>query len=133
MSQQDKKFTYSVPWNCFLILAGTFIQAIGFKALGEPQGFVTGELYGVATLIHYMTGALNTRVSYLLLNIPMFILGYIYVAKRFLAYSSAAMISLSLFFMLIDFIIDLQNQFYAAVAFGAIIGAGAGIVLRSLG
>ncbi len=133
MTHQDKKFTYSVPWNCFLILAGTFIQAIGFKALGEPHGFVPGGLFGVATLIHYMTGALNTGVFYLLLNIPMFILGYIYVTKRFLAYSSIAMISLSLFFMLIDFRIELHNQLYAAVAFGAIIGAGAGIVLRSLG
>jgi len=77
MLQQDKKFTYSVPWNCFLILAGMFIQAIGFKALGEPQGFFPGGLFGVATLIHYMNGALNTVVFYLLLNIPMFILGYI--------------------------------------------------------
>ena len=47
MTHQDKKFTYSVPWNCFLVLAGTFIQAIGFKALGEPHGFVPGGLFGV--------------------------------------------------------------------------------------
>ena len=133
MSDQDRSYAYSVPWNCFLILVGTFIQAIGFKALGEPQGFIPGGLFGVATLIHYMTGSLNTGIFYLLLNVPMFILGYIYVSKRFLAYSAFAMISLSLFFMLIDFRINLGNQLYAAVAFGAIIGAGAGIVLRSLG
>ncbi len=133
MTIQDRKFYYSVPWNCFLILIGTFIQAIGFKALGEPQGFIPGGLFGVATLIQYMTGSLNTGIFYLLLNIPMFILGYIFVTKRFLAYSSVAMVSLSLFFMLIDFTIIFENQLYAAVTFGAFIGAGAGIVLRSLG
>ena len=133
MSNQNQKFTYTVGWNCFLIVLGTFIQSIGYKALGEPNGFIPGGLFGVATLISYMTGSLNTGILYMLLNIPMFILGYMYVSKRFLAYSSLAMVSLSLFFMLIDFRIQLDNQLYAAVAFGAIIGTGAGIVLRSLG
>jgi uncharacterized membrane-anchored protein YitT (DUF2179 family) len=43
------------------------------------------------------------------------------------------MLCLSLFFMLIDFRIHLENQLYAAVTFGVLIGSGAGMVLRSLG
>ena len=78
MSAKNNRFTYSLFWNCGLILLGSLIQAIGFKALGEPQGFVPGGLFGVATLIHYTTGILNTGVIYFLLNIPMFILGYIF-------------------------------------------------------
>jgi len=128
-----RKLPYSVFWNCGLIIIGTLIQAIGFKALGEVQGFVPGGLFGTATLISYITGKLNTGIIYLLLNIPMFILGYLFLTKRFLAYSTLAMCSLSGFFMLIDFRIDLHNQLYAAVTFGAIIGVGAGMVLRSLG
>ena len=81
----------------------------------------------------YKTGLLNAGFIYMLLNIPMFILGYIYLSKRFLAYSSLAMFSLSSFYMLIDFQIDIHNQLYAAVTFGVIIGAGVGMVLRSLG
>jgi len=133
VSPQNRKFAYSPSWNIILILVGTFIQAIGFKALGEPQGFVPGGLFGVATLIHYLTGSWNTGIFYMLLNIPMFILGYIYVSKRFLIYSGIAMLSLSFFFMIIDFSIIIENQLYAAVTFGVFIGAGAGIVLRSLG
>ena len=127
------KLPYSVAWNCGLIVIGTFIQAIGYKALGEVQGFVPGGLFGISTLIHYLTGGLNTGIIYLLLNIPMFIIGYIYLSKRFLGYSALAMLSLSLFFMLIDFRINIEEQLYAAVTFGVIIGAGAGMVLRSLG
>jgi uncharacterized membrane-anchored protein YitT (DUF2179 family) len=133
MTKSGRHFRYSVFWNCGLILTGTFIQAIGFKALGEPQGFVPGGLFGVATLIHYTTDTLNSGFYYLLLNIPMFVLGYIYLTRRFLSYSFLAMLSLSLFFMLVDFRIHLDNQLYAAVSFGVIIGAGAGMVLRSLG
>jgi len=128
-----RKLPYSVAWNCGLIVVGTFVQAIGYKALGEVQGFVPGGLFGVSTLIHYLTGGLNTGMIYLLLNIPMFIIGYIYLSKRFLGYSALAMLSLSLFFMLIDFRINIEDQLYAAVTFGVIIGTGAGMVLRSLG
>ena len=128
-----RSMPYSVLWNCGLIIIGSLIQAIGFKALGEAQGFVPGGLFGTATLIHYTTGALNTGIIYILLNIPMFILGYIYLSRRFLGYSMLAMLSLSLFFMLIDFQINIQDQLYAAVTFGVIAGAGIGVVLRSLG
>jgi uncharacterized membrane-anchored protein YitT (DUF2179 family) len=133
MGTTARKLPYTIFWNCCLIVIGNLIQAIGFKALGEIQGFVPGGLFGTATLIHYLTGALNTGWIYLLMNVPMFIIGYIFLSKRFLAYSSLAMISLSTFFMLVDFQITIQNQLYAAVTFGVIIGAGAGMVLRSLG
>jgi uncharacterized membrane-anchored protein YitT (DUF2179 family) len=133
MGTTARKLPYTIFWNCCLIVIGNLIQAIGFKALGEIQGFVPGGLFGTATLIHYLTGALNTGWIYLLMNVPMFIIGYIFLSKRFLAYSSLAMISLSAFFMIVDFQITIQNQLYAAVTFGVIIGAGAGMVLRSLG
>lgn len=133
MSTISRKLPYSVLWNSALIIMGAFIQAVGFKALGEIQGFVPGGLFGIATLIYYLTESMNTGMIYLLLNIPMFILGYVYLSKRFLGYSALAMISLSLFFMLVNFEIDIQDQLYAAITFGVIIGAGAGMVLRSLG
>ena len=133
MSPKKSLITYSLFWNCGLILIGSFIQAIGFKALGEPQGFVPGGLFGVSTLIQYKTGFTNTGLIYLLFNITMFVLGYIFISKRFLGYSFLSMLTLSLSFMVIDFQINLTDQLYAAVTFGVIIGAGAGMVLRSLG
>ena len=128
-----KNLTYKVPWNCALIVVGALIQAVGFKCLGEPQGFVPGGLFGTATLIHYTTGLLNTGLIYMLFNIPMFILAFIYLSRRFVGYSLLAMLSLSGFFMLLDFQIEIHNQLYAAVTFGVIVGAGIGVVLRSLG
>ncbi|PLX75160.1 MAG: YitT family protein [Desulfuromonas sp.] len=128
-----KNLSYTVPWNCALIVVGSLVQAVGYKCLGEPQGFVPGGLFGTATLVHYTTGLLNTGLIYLLFNIPMFILALIYLSRRFVGYSLLAMLSLSGFFMLLDFQIEIHNQLYAAVTFGVIVGAGIGMVLRSLG
>jgi len=129
----NRDFSYSVPWNLTLIIIGSFIQAVGFKALAAAHGFVPSGLFGVSALIEYKSGLLNAGLWYLLLNIPMFILGYLLISRRFLWYSFVSMLVISVAYGLIDFRIDIQNQLYAAVCFGVIAGSGAGIVLRSLG
>lgn len=128
-----RDFSYSLTWNLFLIVCGSFIQALGFKAIAIPHGFVPSGLFGLGALIAYTTGWLNAGLWYLLFNIPMFVLGYLLITRRFLGYSFVAMLTISLAFMVIDFEIAIQNQLYAAVCFGVLVGAGAGMVLRSLG
>lgn len=129
----NRDFSYSVPWNLTLIIIGSFVQAVGFKAIAAAHGFVPSGLFGVSALIEYKSGLLNAGLWYLLLNIPMFILGYLLISRRFLWYSFVSMLVISVAYGLIDFRIDIQNQLYAAVCFGVIVGSGAGIVLRSLG
>lgn len=133
MSDEKSKFVYSIFWNCGLIAIGTLIQAIAFKAIAGPQGFVPGGVFGVGSLIYYATDFLNPGLLYLLLNIPMFILGYIFISRRFLAYSALAMGLITLYYQFIDFQIPIGNQLYAALAFGVLLGSGMGMVLRSLG
>ncbi len=128
-----REFFYSPAWNLMLIFCGSIIQAIGLKAIAAPHQFVPGGLFGISSLIYYLSDTLNPAIYYMILNIPMFILGYIFISRRFLLYSFFAMMVTSVSFMLIDFRFDLQNQLYAALCFGAIGGAGAGMVLRSLG
>lgn len=128
-----RDFSYSLTWNLILIVVGSFIQAIGYKAIAIPHGFVPSGLFGVGALIAYKSGWLNAGFWYMVLNIPMFILGYMLITRRFLGYSFVAMLVISVAFMVIDFQIHIENQLYAAVCFGVILGAGAGMVLRSLG
>ncbi len=133
MSDFRRDFSYSLWWNLFLIVLGSLIQAVGFKAISTPHGFVPSGLFGVAALFEYKTGLLDAGSWYLLFNVPMFIIGYLLIGKRFLGYSFVSMLVISLGYPLIDFQIDVQNQLYAAVCFGVLAGSGAGIVLRSLG
>lgn len=133
MTEKKSRFVYSIFWNCALITIGSLIQAIVLKAIAIPHNFVPGGLFGVGSLIYYKTGLLNPGLLYLLLNIPMFILGYIFISRRFLWYSALAMALISLFYQLVQFEIQIANQLYAALVFGALLGVGAGMVLRSLG
>ena len=133
MSDFRRDISYSLWWNLFLIVVGSLIQAVAFKAISAPHGFVPSGLFGVAALFEYKTGLLDAGYWYLLLNVPMFIIGYLLIGKRFLGYSFVSMLVISLAYPLIDFRLDLQNQLYAAVSFGVLAGSGAGIVLRSLG
>lgn len=133
MTEEKSKFVYSIFWNCGLIVVGSLIQAIALKAIAIPYHFVPGGLFGVGSLIYYKTGLLNPGLLYILLNVPMFILGYIFISRRFLYYSALAMGLITLFYQLINFQLQINTQLYAALVFGALLGVGAGMVLRSLG
>lgn len=133
MTEEKRKFAYSIFWNCGLIACGSLIQAIALKSIAIPHNFVPGGLFGVGSLIYYKTGWLNPGWLYVVLNVPMFILGYIFISRRFLWYSALAMGLISIFYLLIDFQIQISTQLYAALVFGALLGVGAGMVLRSLG
>ena len=133
MTEEKSKFVYSVLWNSGLIVLGSLIQTVVLKAIAAPHEFIPGGLFGIASLIYYLTGWLNPGLIFLGLNIPMFILGYLFVSRRFLWYSALAMVVVSLSYQLIDIQIQIDNQLYAAITFGAVLGFGAGMVLRSLG
>jgi uncharacterized membrane-anchored protein YitT (DUF2179 family) len=133
MNDTKCKFVYSVFWNCSLIIVGSLIQTVVLKGIAAPHQFIPGGLFGIASLLHYLTNWLNPGLLYLCLNIPMFILGYLFVSRRFLWYSALAMLVVSLSYQFINIPIQIDNQLYAAIAFGAVFGAGSGTVLRSLG
>jgi len=133
MSPDLRRITYTVLWNSGLIIVGSVLQAFALKAIGDVHGFVPGGLFGLASLIYYVTDTFNPGWIYLLFNIPMFVLGWVYISRRFLGYSLLAMVSLTLAFQFIDLQFHIANQLYAAVVYGVILGAGGGMVLRSLG
>ena len=133
MTPAKSKFPYSIFWNIGLITVGALIQAIALKGVATPQNFVPGGIFGAASLLYYKTDWLDPGYLYLLFNIPLFILGYLFISRRFLYYSGLAMLLLTFFYSVIDIHIAITNQFYAALVFGVIIGTGGGMVLRSLG
>ena len=133
MTDEKSRFVYSVFWNCGLITLGSLLQAIVLKAIAIPHNFVPGGLFGIGSLIFYKTGFLDPGLIYLLLNIPMFVLGYLFISRRFVWYSGLAMGLITIFYQLVQFQIHIENQLYAALVFGSLLGIGAGMVLRSLG
>jgi uncharacterized membrane-anchored protein YitT (DUF2179 family) len=133
-----KKFPYhrfisSVLWNLLLISTGSVIFAIGLKSIAIPHGFITGGISGLSLLFYYVSGLLSPGLWYLLVNIPIFLIGWIYVSRRFFLYSLFGMTALSFAIDLVGLTLPIKEPMLAVLAGGAIMGAGSGIVLHSLG
>ena len=131
---RDKQVWLDVSRNLTLLTLGAVVCAIGFRCILIPQGFLAGGVAGAAMIVHYLVPSTDVGLINILLNIPLFWLGWRRVSRRFIVYSSYGMIAFS---MALDYLdlpsIDVSNPIMAAVLAGLIAGAGGGIILRSAG
>jgi uncharacterized membrane-anchored protein YitT (DUF2179 family) len=112
---------------------GAMLFSIGLNAIVIPHGFITGGISGVGLLIYYITHMLSPGMWYLLINIPLFLFGWIFVSRRFFFYSLYGMLIVSVAMDLVAFQIPIKDPFLAIMAGGVFLGAGGGITLHSLG
>ncbi len=125
--------TLTIPWNLFLISAGSLVFAIGVKAVALPHEFISGGMSGLSLLVYYGTQWLSPGIWYFIINLPIFLVGWVFISRRFFLYSIFGMLTLSWAIDQIHFTIPVHDPMLAAIAGGTIIGAGAGITLHSLG
>ena len=123
----------SVAWNLILLAGGSLICALAINGILLPQKFVAGGFTGMAIVIHYLISDLSVGMLYFLLNIPIYILGWMYVGRRFFFYSLAGLVVFTGAIMLVNFPIPLEDRLLSALLAGILSGIGTGIVLRSLG
>ena len=133
MKSKNIKLAYSVGWNLVLITVGGVILSTGIKALAIPNGFISGGFSGLSLLIYYIFGGLSPGIWYFMLNIPLFIAGWLILSRRFFFYSLFGMLVVTFAIDLIPFAIPIKDRLLAALASGTLIGAGAGIYLHSFG
>jgi uncharacterized membrane-anchored protein YitT (DUF2179 family) len=122
-----------ILWNLFLIFAGCFLVAFALKGILVPKQFLAGGLTGLSLLIYYVLPVLPLGLIYLILNIPLFVIGWRFVGRRFCLYSLAGALIFSAVMFLPYPVIPIQDMILCAITAGIITGAGAGIILRSLG
>ncbi len=133
MAPSSETFTYRIWWNLFLITTGTVIYSAAIKGIVVHHGFIPGGVFGLGLLIHYLNPALSAGLLYFVLNLPLFVVSWVGVGKRFFWYSLYAMVVATVAYEALELNFGIQDQLYAAIAAGGIIGFGGGIVLRSLG
>ena len=130
---KTKNTISQVLWNLLLITIGSLVFAIGAEAVLVHHKFIIGGLFGTSLLIFYKTGILSPGIWYFLLNIPLFIVGWIFLSRRFFLYSLYGVSILTFFTEVISIDFAILDQLYAAIAGGVICGVGSGIILRSRG
>ncbi|MBP7427852.1 MAG: YitT family protein [Candidatus Hydrogenedentes bacterium] len=120
-------------YQSLLLAVGSLLCAVAVRSMIMPHDFLARGLTGFALLIFYKWPVLPIGLLYLLINIPVFALGWRFVGRRFVAYSLWGMAIYSLALSLIDWEIPIQDPMLAAVMAGAVSGLGAAVILKSYG
>lgn len=120
-------------WNLLLIFVGSVLCALAIKSVLIPKQFLAGGLTGVSLLIHYVFSSLPVGLVYFILNIPLFVIGWMFVGRRFFFYSLAGMAIFSAVMLWPFPVLPIEDMILNALAAGIISGIGSGIILKSLG
>jgi uncharacterized membrane-anchored protein YitT (DUF2179 family) len=120
------------------ILVGTAIYAFGLHYFVVPNELMEGGITGIALLLNY---SMNVPPSYttLILNIPLFYLGWRIFGRKPMYYTLLGILSLSFFLWIMELLISYewlspfrseQDYLLAALYAGLTLGTGLGIVFR---
>ena len=119
--------------DLLLIVMGNFILALGIMMFVSPMDFVSGGATGIGLLFEKMFG-LKLSVGVGILNVIMFILGFIVLGKRFAATTLLSTFLYPGFLAVMETMPALAtlntDPIVAAVFGGASIGIGVGLVIR---
>lgn len=113
------------------ITLGSFLYSIAVNFFFKTHHLAQGGFTGISLLLHYLFDT-PIGLMIILMNIPVFILGYIRLGKGFLLYSAYGMLAVSLFIDLTSswHIQPLENVILAPIYGGIIGGLGVGLILR---
>lgn len=120
-----------------LILTGTFIMAIGIVVFISPLKLAPGGVYGIAIILHHLFG-FPIGLSGIALDIPLLIIGTLWLGPKFGMKTIAGVISLSAFITLWEYIYgyepliaDSATHLVVAIFGGILIGTGLGLVFKT--
>ncbi len=112
------------------IIGGTLLLSIAANGIFIPNRLLSGGITGISILLHFLLG-LKISILILLLNIPIFILGFFFLRKTYLLYSLFGMLMLSFWLELTDHIIlPAANDLSILVTGGVLYGVGLGIIFK---
>ncbi len=116
--------------DAVMITVGSYIVAFGVNEFIVPAHLITSGLAGICVLL-YSLFRIPIGTQFLILNIPLLILGYTSIGRRFTAYTILAVILQSVFLNVLRIPHHLTNDPLLAAIFGGIaVGFGSGLILR---
>ena len=116
----------------FLIAVGSVVYSVGVNVFIVPHGFLSGGVAGMAIILQYITG-ISSGYFVIIINIPVFIIGFKLINKDFTVFSFIGMLSMSLaliFTKNISQFYYLKDPLVSALCSGILTGTGAGIIFK---
>ncbi len=127
----DGRYRY-IPMVLMIIL-GAAMGGISFNIFLMPHKLLSGGVSGIALIMNYIFG-FNPGVLVFVFNIPIFLAGYKYVDKEFIALSLVGMTAFSVFIDIFAFLRDIiyiDDVLLSCIYGGVLNGIGMGIVFRN--
>ena len=121
-----------ILWPALVITAASAVYALGFVWCYVPNGIASGGLTGVAQIINRLIPILPIGVTVIVLNIPLFLLGWKLIGGRLLVSSLYAMFLSSVFIDLLTPLYDWQpmEPLLACIFGGLLVGLSLGLVFQ---
>ena len=119
-----------------MILTGGFITAAAINIFLVPFKLLSAGVTGIAMLLHYFLPSLSIGLTMLILNVPIFILGWLYIDRRFTFWSLYGMgvLAISLDLTASWAAWNPANDLYMALIIGGLLaGVGMGVTFRARG
>ena len=133
MSKVNTVLEDNIFLRYIVIIIGMNISCIGINGFLRPAQLLSGGVTGISTILNFTTGV-NLGLMTFLLNIPVFILGFIYLEKEFCITSLINMILFSIFLGITQDIgqyIPVDDILLKCVFGGLLCGIGTGIVFKT--
>lgn len=117
--------------NIMMVFLGAFICAFGVNYFTIPNQLAEGGLTGIALILKYLFN-LSPALTTIVLNIPLFIIGWRELGRRSMLYTILGTSSFSLFLWLTEDIgVSMGDDILLAALYaGVSVGLGLGIIFR---
>ena len=119
-------------WPALIIAAASAIYALGFVWCYVPNGIAFGGVTGVAQIINRLIPVLPIGATVIVLNIPLFLLGWKLIGGRLLVSSLYAMFLSSVFIDLLTPLYDWHpmEPLLACIFGGLLVGLSLGLIFQ---
>ncbi|AOZ93976.1 YitT family protein [Paenibacillus crassostreae] len=116
-------------WNILVIILGAITIACGFNLFLIPHQLLSGGVSGLSLLISYFSNW-DVSILYLFVNIPILMIGWFKLGKRFIGLSILSVAATTWFIAVIPVNLVVTDMLLASVFGGVLIGIGSGLSFR---
>ena len=129
---KPKSKAFNLVWSYFMITLASAIYAVGFNWFYVPNDIAFGGITGVGQIINAILPWAPIGTVVIILNIPLFILGWLLLGGHLLLSSLYAMAVSSVFIDIVNSIwtFEPMDSMLACVFGGVLMGASLGMVFQ---
>lgn len=121
-------------WRIIVVLFSDLISAISVNNFLTPAHILAGGVTGIAQIIHHYGHFIGVGTLFFIFNIPLFLLGYQHLGKRFILLTGIAIIGFSVMTDVIHIQFQTpQDPLLMGLYGGVLAGLSSGLVIRAGG